>query len=780
MEKRKSQSDEKLTASKFSLDEEVPDMYRLDFALLSPLKVSLFPAKSFPSVTECGNRDSILRLEMNEIDLGKSFPSHDQVSPPFEERTMMQQKEMTSRLGSSEKIRLGQNHETVFGHINSPPNQEPKVEALVIKRVKQGSLIRRRSSSLPDIDRINLPQQIMMGADVDADFIKSELDIFSHIEDETRSTLPNNGKNSKPLDSLFKSNTICAKTYSSSSASLSFSKRNENYMYLHGKPLAGVQSLPRINRSPTPNDTYSRKGGSSPLNIPSSPNKSPSKLGMSGAESTGAGSFGDLMNLLQFGSCRNSPTNSEILAAAVPLETVTTRSPITSHRVLGEAPSTSSNSSSQISITGSFFQSTPPWISNSSCASTLYNGAVPRLNICSAEDENDVEGSLQNPLKQGTYVYEEQHEKRSRTNKSLRHRLCAVQGVDEKDGIIITTRESLSRPSSQSSPSPSLCHSSSETSIESAASFRIHSSHSEANLGTIPMSSSCCGVNLRNTPTPTSPPYETSPSLLSKVGTPEALDLQQPCQSPKCPPHFLGAATEIERNRSRKPEKSPKSPQRIDRSYLARKNGVQNNNINTIAGKDSSKSGSNESFPKVKASRSTFSPGKRLGKILKTRTPNCQEHVKSYDTENNSQDSFRFDGKNSGRNQKVLPTVERAKRLSKLIQQRQHTQLQFSLNIAMVRGLNYISFQIRCLSQRLFKLDFILSWEIKKAWQNCICPKFRLNHPQLILKHIHTYDYLNMYEMYNMKLTCALIKYSTHITLMTACYAYVCIIILLP
>lgn len=332
MEDKKTESEKGLEdPSQDSQDDEVLGIYRLDFALLSPLKVSLFPAKSFPSVaTECGNRDSILRLEMDEIEFGESamFPPSSDCSPP-ERRVMMQQKEMTSCLTPTEKIVLEQNHDTGSSSVRKTPAPTP----LVVRRVKQGSLLRRRSSSLPDIDRISFPQ--IMGPGVDVDSVKSELDILPPSNEIMEGSELNKSQvgaknNGKTLDSLFKSNTICSKTYSSSSASLCFTRRENDVnggRYLHGKPLTGVQSLPRINRSPTSNDTII--SSSSPLNIPSSRynNKSPIKLAMSAMECAGgggnAGSFGDLMNLLQFGSSRNSPTNSEILAAAVPLETVT-------------------------------------------------------------------------------------------------------------------------------------------------------------------------------------------------------------------------------------------------------------------------------------------------------------------------------------------------------------------------------------------------------------------------------------------------------------------------
>lgn len=349
------------------------------------------------------------------------------------------------------------------------------------------------------------------------------------------------------------------------------------------------------------------------------------------------------------------------------------------------------------------------------------------MNICSAGDDfrQDLVGDeyfspLSPKLREETRSGETDGQSSpSRGNYRSLHRRFVVQGVDDKDEIIISTPESLStsRASSRSSQSPSLsrspsCSSSSETSIES---FRIHSSNSDSTLGNIPTSSSCCGVNLRSSPTPTSPPYESSPSHSksgTRSGTPETfiargLEGHRPTPSPsgssKCPNFLETPTAEIEQSPGRKRGKSPKSTKRIDRSYLTRKNGVQNNNISMSTHKDLYKSGSNDSFAKVKAKvNNTFSPAKRFGKILKShRKPDAQEHGKYFGgNENYLQDSLQSSSvsQNPGKNPKGLPTVERAKRLSKLIQQRQHTQLQFSLNIAMVRAsfqLCFILLQIR-------------------------------------------------------------------------------------
>jgi hypothetical protein len=119
--------------------------------------------------------------------------------------------------------------------------------------------------------------------------------------------------------------------------------------------------------------------------------------------------------------------------------------------------------------------------------------------------------------KSGTGYYRAKEED-TRSNRSL-NRLYVIHGVDENEGLILATpEESLSRASSHSfSRSQSLSHSSSEASIDSG-SIRLHSLHSEWGSGApgndpTRSSSSCCGVNLRSSPVPQSPPYEQSPSL---------------------------------------------------------------------------------------------------------------------------------------------------------------------------------------------------------------------------------------------------------------------------
>jgi len=105
MEEHKSRSEGEVGSETPSdeMIEEVSDKYRLDFALLSPLKVSLYPAKSFPSVVaECGNRDSVLRLAMEEIEFPEGVGHESRFQEDKTSKMVTQQRRITSYLNSNE------------------------------------------------------------------------------------------------------------------------------------------------------------------------------------------------------------------------------------------------------------------------------------------------------------------------------------------------------------------------------------------------------------------------------------------------------------------------------------------------------------------------------------------------------------------------------------------------------------------------------------------------------------------------------------------------------
>jgi hypothetical protein len=716
--------------------EAVSDKYRLDFALLAPLKLSLFPAKSFPSVvSECGNKDSVLRSEMYEIDSVKGTTTaapkcafsrneemdeyqsqlYSSIETP-ERKVVMQQTPMTNLA-----LPMGENYQeedNSFSRREQETNlhsSHSKPLSSMIQRVKQGSLLRRRSSSLPDIDRINLSEE-MTGLGVGSELVLNSGELFrsessSHQlhsqhynEDLAILGTAMGSKSSSPYHDrvgALKSKTICGKTYSCSTTSLSYAEKE--------KPLTGMRSLPRINRSPM-NDM---SASTSSVRIPS--HKGPITLAMSAVEC--AGSFGDLMNLMQFGGCsRNSPTNSEILAAAVPLETVTRSPSKTTMSTYQQSLGSQSNFSGEFvtsSISASDLHSQQ--IHQQLASPANFNRSVPKLNIHCAEDDGDDDKELEMVSwsniprsKSGTGYYRAKEED-TRSNRSL-NRLYVIHGVDENEGLILATpEESLSRASSHSfSRSQSLSHSSSEASIDSG-SIRLHSLHSEWGSGApgndpTRSSSSCCGVNLRSSPVPQSPPYEQSPSssMKSYRGGPEAIENEtNPTRrrSRSRSPNFLeGATAEIEQTSGRKREKSPKSPNRIDRPYLTRKDGVSNNNISAISRKGfykpSASSASNSSMPcaniasRTNVSSPTITSDRKTGKTKASSGKIRKDENKYYLNDNDSQEQHNFQARHYTRagGGVIMPTaVERAKRLSQLIQQRQHTQLQFSLNIVMVR-----------------------------------------------------------------------------------------------
>ncbi|CAG7822723.1 unnamed protein product [Allacma fusca] len=419
----------------------------------------------------------------------------------------------------------------------------------------------------------------------------------------------------------------------------------------------GLHSLPRINRSKNPrSEEFSelcRRG-----------------LSRSGLDSKGScGSFGDHMNEFGYGSHQsiNTLSGSQQLIPNVTLRTA----PASGRRPVSADPS----------------------CPISAFTASLQDGdrtlSIPKLNVCEAESDG--------PL----ITRSSDRDYRFRTlTVAGRNRAARVIGIDEVGGFLVKTPDSVSVNSCTSvnySPSPSLSHSSSFSDEEirsGSPSIRINSGGSPTQVK-ITNSSSCCGVNLRRHE---SSPFRrkggrSSPIHLTLDHSTSCPSLEQQQQQQQ---HHLGKDNRGARNNG---SQSPGSSYQragtscdnnraetgtasfdkvINRSYLVRKNGVANNSMTRLSEMDTVSNTS--AIPvQIQITEDQISSPCVEGQEL-------EQEVEDEEGEE-EEDCFT----KAYHHSENVPTVERAKRLSRLIQNRRQSEQA----ICLVPKVRYISSVVR-------------------------------------------------------------------------------------
>lgn len=665
--------------SRNSVADDVSLNYCLEFGLLFPLKVSLFPVKSSPSVLlDAGSCEPILLLVDGD-------PT------------------VSDRSGNE-----------ISAEIADMPGQ-----GVQLRRKNRKSLMRRRSTSVPDLDKLTL----------------LPTNSPSHLLDNAKFHYPSTSTTS-PSQNFYhnaphcliecdneQNQNACNSHYAITGNENWRSNRTDNDNLLRTSPyqhhlqarsrdamgiqISGAKSLPRIaqlveDSQLRRNQTQHKSGSLTTLpSFPTSPLKN----------SDGhAGSIGDWMNDI----IKNRQEDQR--QVPLPLDTVTNQKR-TSTQTSFHSGTTATERSSNTNSIGLSSSPSPP---GSHCPSSK---SIPKLNIYAVEGSSPVVENEESRISIGSSV------------RSL-NRLFVIHGYDDNEGVI--TISGPGTPSRRSSRSRSGSFTGSET---SASSFRIHS-RGESPVPLLPSSSSCCGVSLRGSPLPTSPPYQSTCSdavtfrqcfkatpttsrnsalqcptygssgvgssgcicesssshgraspisgnvhvhSASDFGTcTDDLDVfrDEPSDFPAIDPsfglHFKGIADGRKRGVMAIALSEEHCREIISREIS---DSLQGRDCEVGCGNASQKSNHHhQPLPGTKVvsvrKRSRVKSGRGGGTASSSTSSSCCSKGHPEDTEKCAE------------LQVIMPTIERAKRLSRLIQHRQHLQLQYSLN------LNFLVWQI--------------------------------------------------------------------------------------
>lgn len=705
-----------------STDEEENSLnYCLEFGLLFPLKVSLFPVKSSPSVL---------------VDSGTCEPVV----------VMMEEDCSVERRRESQT-----SHYQYFGHdsdgCSGNVNQQ---DAELRRKSHRRSLMRRRSTSVPDLDKLVFVSRLDNHNNL----------VFQYPSSST--TSPHQHVHHHPPHCVIECDNAnsphgCEDVYNSDNHSWRSNGDNQqatghthnpnrshlnlNYSYLHPESrghngsnpvlITGAKSLPKIanwngDASMRANANQHKSGSLADLPSFSMPpsNNTPSPSGGH------LGSIGDWMNEInryRREGQRQGPSSSEMLAAAVPLETVTTYKRKLTETSSYSGTTTTSDDWNKNSI-GPTCSLSPR---ENSCFSTK---SVPKLNIYAVEGDVDVfEGSSSEDCETPGSTLRSGH---SSIQRSL-NRLFVIHDYNDSDGVI--TISGPTTPSRRSSRSRSGSFTGSET---SAISFRIPSRSESPEPTPVHHSHSCCGVSLRgSSPLPTSPPYQTSfqdavssrhcfssnssTSNKNSYGEDEveidssSISARESCSSyggrespaTRKRRNEFGSSNVVD-NLHMALDNSTDFP-RIDPSFRLRKTGmvasgsgkrdimvlpfidgqdgvVHHSKVISREILDSMKKGKDGevscgSAPSQKCNHHHQPlPGTTVVSFRKrSRAESRRGGNSSVNTSNSScsKGHTTEDTDKCTELQVIMPTIERAKRLSRLIQHRQHLQLQYSLNL---------------------------------------------------------------------------------------------------
>lgn len=440
-------------------EEETGLNFCLEFGLLFPLKVSLFPVKSSPSVLGegCLNEDDDFKLESTCL-----------ASPTYSN-------------GSCE---------AAGGEVE-------------LRRKIRPSFRRRRSTSVPDLGGVILVPPFGSGYVLDNTMFQYSTSSTPsprhnhhhqspHCVIERENTLShkscsgdyaNDGNRSRASGNVAVSSNYL--TTSSSANLLDLNSVTENRRESSNPILVGAKSLPRIARLHEEerieeNDGKFKTGSLSTLpssygtTKPLTPSPSGSHMG----------SIGDWMNDPRYRGHKIGPTNSEVIAEKVPLATVTKPKKQFLERNSFQSGTTTDSSF----IMDSFGMLYSPSSPGSHCCGT---NSIPMFNIYPVDGVFDASSPEQ-----------DQPEPTLRSGGSSVRSLNRLVVVNENNGMIFFSGPPT--PSRHLSRSRSGSFTGSEASCNSS---RIHS-RSESPVQTVPASSSCCGLSRRGSPLPTSPPYQ--------------------------------------------------------------------------------------------------------------------------------------------------------------------------------------------------------------------------------------------------------------------------------
>jgi len=304
-------------------DDSLSKLFSIDYALLFPLKVSLVSINPSESQSSLNPRDDSRHiLPGQEYDgSGKEICSSqitfETCPEPAETKTKHWDKNVTDPLLDMVVIKRRNEH---HGQNGTTTNDNSDCGSHTRKR----HLLRRRSSSLPDIDR----SCTLRATATLSSALSTDLDA-QHLLPCSYDTLPTSAPVAVNPDGI-----PSRGLYLITQANVN----NRNGHLLEYKKLSGVRSLPRINRTEFPN------GSCIPNNIGSQYqhirvgseryydfSKRNLKGDCSGSTAGGGGSIGDMMNKLHFTcSFRSYASNSQLVSSIMPLETVTRKEePIT-------------------------------------------------------------------------------------------------------------------------------------------------------------------------------------------------------------------------------------------------------------------------------------------------------------------------------------------------------------------------------------------------------------------------------------------------------------------
>ena len=588
----------------------IPEHCNLGYALVFPLKATLVPFQSASLLEKCRSQDSIQRLQNSLA-----------VPPKKENASAEMDAEKDSRRISTNKEVGGVSPTTI-----SSSSSASMAPAKWRKSI-QDSYLRRRSISLPeDIDR--------MATNSSSDVLYEE-DVFTG-----RANCAVNGKN--------EASSRVAIVLGSSSGSTGGETRKPS--------ISGVNSLPRINRSKITAD--SRGFLATNFGMRSSPVGSCSLTAAHSLKDF-KGSFGDLMNIAGYG---NRTQVYLTLARSVPLETVAgTNSPTPScpiSAITASLPCHDSVTSIPEMNISRMTSDTEDDRQSSTCSGSDYSPQyVPHTPTLTADFSREMTPGSERSS--GVAVYSVKSDGRAFSN-------------ENELGVVMNTSETFSthKSDTMSDYSPP----------SHSASFRIDSCDSSVSVK-IASSSSCCGVNLGRPMCPrrNSPPYITSefstscPTLAHKKEKHshhhhhhrKNQRRQQNQRRRSESPEGKVVAQHISRQMHER-ERSPKGG--TNRAYRARKNGVPDN-LMIIAQQQPTAymALSSLSYENTPAATSTNASG----------TPDDYEiRRRRHSTERDSiDDEIRSEwSRNNSVDSSYVPTVERAKRLSRLIRDRQEAQ----------------------------------------------------------------------------------------------------------
>lgn len=716
--------------SRISTDEEEDSLnYCLEFGLLFPLKVSLFPVKSSPSVlVDSGTCEPVVVMMEGDCSVERRRESQ-----------------------TSNHHYFGHESDGCSGHVNQ---QDVELR----RKSHRRSLMRRRSTSVPDLDKLVFVSKLDNHNNLVFQYPSSSTTSpHQHVQHHPPHCVIecDNANSPHGCEDEYNSDnpTISNNSWRSNGENLlatghihnsNHSHLYLNYPYLHPESrghkgsnpvlISGAKSLPRIanldgDASLRKNVNQHKSGSLADLPSFSMPpsNNTPSPSGGH------LGSIGDWMNEInryRREGQRQGPSSSEMLAAAVPLETVTTHK-----RKLTE---TSSYSGTATTSDGwnknSIGPSSSPSPRESLCLSTK---SIPKLNIYAVEGDVDVfEGSSSEDCETPGSTLRSGH---SSIQRSL-NRLFVIHDYNDSDGVI--TISGPTTPSRRSSRSRSGSFTGSDT---SAISFRIPSRSESPEPPPVHHSHSCCGVSLRgSSPLPTSPPYQTSfPDVVtsrhcfssssstsnknSYVGDEGEIDSGSASARESCS-SYGGRDSSPTRNKRQNElgssnvvdnlhivSDSSNDFPRIDPSFRLRKTGmvasgsgkrdimvmpfvdgqdgvVQHSKIISREILDSMKKGKDG---EVSCGSGSGAPSQKCNHyhqplpgttVVSFRKRSRAESRRGGTSSANISSSSCSKGHTEDTDkctelQVIMPTIERAKRLSRLIQHRQHLQLQYSLNL---------------------------------------------------------------------------------------------------